>query len=1193
VIPEIGLCHGYGERTVFLKALTLKGFKSFADPTSIDLEPGITVVVGPNGSGKSNVVDAVAWVLGAQGPKVVRSTKMDDVIFAGTSKRPALGRAEVSLVIDNSSRRLPLEVAEVTITRTLFRTGESEYAINGAPCRLLDIQELLSDAGVGRQQHVIVSQGQLDSVLQSRPEDRRMVIEEAAGVLKFRRRRERAERRLEASEQNLLRLQDLQREVRRLLRPLERQAEAARRYDGLVAELRALRLYLAGRELDSLERRLESAEGSHRDLVAREAGQRSELMRLDDLVASTESALTEVQAWDGADRLGRAERLVERQRGLANLVAERRRAVAGSLEAAPEAGVVASLEADASRLAADLAQAEAAAGALEPERERLEGLEAELRLEKAALVAAAATAAPAASGAASGGGSGATDARQARQAYTAALARVSAAREMAGRLAERLASFDRMRNEHTERLADLAGTLAASEAVHERLRAEHERLADLERSAAERAQESESRARETTERSLALAARAEALQEALDEARARAGVERLAGLKGVLGTLADVVEIDDGCERGFEAAVEDALGTVIVDGPGAAHDALRYLHEAGLHGGVLPTGVWPGTLPSSSVTVLRREGAEPLRDRVRSKVRGVEAVLDQLLEGVLLCRGGLTEALRLAEELPGNTIVTTEGDRLSVRGWRIGVARSGVTRAALASVRRDAEAAGELAAKAASNAEADHEALAGARSAANEAARRLENARGERTHSQIAREQLVQRLARLAAEASEVSSAHRAALKGLAAAEAALAQREDELGKAESAVLEVLAVTEEKARARRAFDERARALAALQAEHGMRAAGLEERVSMLAARRTDVERRLAGFEAARSDAAARRRSLETAALALGRLAGELTRLETVLLTSRDRLRRERSEQEQAVITTSASLRRLREERATAEHGLTTARELLQRVELERAESKLRLETAVDALRRELECEPAEAIAAPCPELPPGIPAHARVRELERELRLMGPVNPLALEELASLEERDQFLAGQLEDVRNARRELGRVIRAVDAEIVDVFSRAFADVARHFEDLFSMLFPGGSGTLSLVEPEDLLSTGVEIEARPAGRNVRRLSLLSGGERSLVALAFLFAVFRSRPSPFYLMDEVEAALDDVNLHRFLDLVDEFRADAQLIIVSHQKRTMEAADVLYGVTMQPGGASKVVSERMGNPAARSAVS
>jgi chromosome segregation protein len=1181
---------------VFLKTLTLKGFKSFADPTTIELEPGITVVVGPNGSGKSNVVDAVAWVLGAQGPKVVRSTKMDDVIFAGTSRRPALGRAEVSLTIDNASRRLPVEVAEVTITRTLFRTGESEYALNGAPCRLLDIQELLSDAGVGRQQHVIVSQGQLDSVLQARPEDRRMVIEEAAGVLKFRRRRERAERRLDSSEQNLLRLQDLQREVRRQLRPLERQAEAARLHDGLVAELRALRLHLAGRELGSLERRLQGAERSHAEHTGQEVTQRNELARLDDLTAATETTLTELQAWDGTDQLGRAERLLERQRGMVNVVSERRRTVAGSLEAVTEADVVSSLEAESSRLATDLAAAEAVAESLVPERETLEILEAELWRDEAKFEAVAGLDYVAGASAQVGpadapGTAGPLDSRIARQEHDAARARLSTAGEAVARLAERVASFDRMREEHELRLAELAVALEASKADDERLRAEHERLVEVEQAAEAREQESESRARKAADHSHVLEARAEALQAALDETRARAGVERLAGLPGVLGTLADVVDIDDGCERGFEAAVEDVLGTVVVDGTSAAREALRHLHEAGLHGGVLPTGGSLVSLPFSEPPPARLSGrAEPLRDRVRSQARGVGAVLDQLLAGVLLCRGGLVEALRLAEELPGNTIVTTEGDRFSARGWRIGAARSGATRAALDAVRGDAESAIGLARTAMSAAEVDRETLASARAASTEAARRFVNAVATRTQVQAAQAQLAQRLVRLDAERSDASSAHEAALRLLAATQAELALREAELAKAEGAELEAIAVAEEATRARKALDDRARSLAALRAEIGIRVAGLEERRTLLATRRDEVERRLAGLDAARSDAAARRESLEVAGLALERLADELTRLGGELTVARDRLRTERAGHELAVASTADRLRQLRDERSASERSLTAARELLQRVELERAEAKFRLETAVEALRRELECEPEEAIAAPCPELPPGLPAQARVRELDRELRLMGPVNPLALEELAALEERDRFLAEQLEDVRRARRELGRVIRAVDEEIVGMFTQAFADVARHFESLFSMLFPGGTGRLSLVEPDDLLSTGIEIEARPAGRNVRRLSLLSGGERSLVALAFLFAVFRSRPSPFYVMDEVEAALDDVNLHRFLDLVDEFRADAQLIVVSHQKRTMEAADVLYGVTMQAGGASKVVSERMGNPPGRS---
>jgi chromosome segregation protein len=1180
---------------VFLKTLTLKGFKSFADPTTIELEPGITVVVGPNGSGKSNVVDAVAWVLGAQGPKVVRSTKMDDVIFAGTSKRPALGRAEVSLTIDNASRRLPVEVAEVTITRTLFRTGESEYALNGAPCRLLDIQELLSDAGVGRQQHVIVSQGQLDAVLQARPEDRRMVIEEAAGVLKFRRRRERAERRLESSEQNLLRLQDLQREVRRQLRPLERQAEAARRHDGLVAELRALRLHLAGRELDSLGRRLENTERSHSEITGQESTQRTELTRLDELVAVTESALTEVQAWDGADRLGLAERLLERQHGLASVVSERRRAVSGSLLAATEADVVASLEAESARLTADLVAAEVASQSLAPERETLNGLEEELRRDEGAFESGLGSsevvmAAWADDDASLPGKVAPPDAHKARQDYNAALARLSTARESVARLAERLASFDRVRAENEQRLIELADLVETSSVDNERLRLEHERLAQAERDAEAHDLLTESLARQALDRSHGLKAREEALQAALDETRARAGVERLAGLSGVLGTLADLVDIDGGCELGFEAAVEDALGTVVVDGTSAAREALSRLHAAGLHGGVLPIGaplaaMVPSRLPAGRIT-------EPLRDRVRSEMPGVEAVLDQLLTGVLLCRGGLTEALQLAEELPGWTVVTSEGDRFSPRGWRIGAARSGATRAALEAVRRDAEAAAGLASVASSEADAARQALAVARAASTEATRRFDSAVAAYSQAKAAQAESSERLLRLGAERSDAASAHEAAVGLAAATEAELALRESELLRAEGAEMEALAVAEEAARARRALDERARALVALKGELAVRSAGLEERIALLASRREDVERRLAGLEAARSDATARRESLEAAALALGRLTEELARLADELTVARDRLRAEREDHERQVSATTDRLRHLREERTATERALSATRELLQRVELDRAEAKLRLETALETLRRDLECEPEDAIGAASPELPPGIPAHARVRELDRELRLMGPVNPLALEELAALEERDRFLAEQLEDVRSARRELGRVIRAVDEEIVGVFTKAFADVAQHFESLFSMLFPGGTGRLSLVEPEDLLSTGIEIEARPAGRNVRRLSLLSGGERSLVALAFLFAVFRSRPSPFYVMDEVEAALDDLNLHRFLDLVDEFRHDAQLIIVSHQKRTMEAADVLYGVTMQPGGASKVVSERIGSPALRSAI-
>ncbi|HEX2272288.1 MAG TPA: AAA family ATPase, partial [Acidimicrobiales bacterium] len=371
---------------VFLRSLTLKGFKSFADPTTLEFEPGVTVVVGPNGSGKSNLVDAVAWVLGAQGPRTLRSGRMDDVIFAGGGGRAPLGRAEVALTIDNSSGLLPIEFTDVTITRTLFRSsGESEYAVNGVPCRLLDVQELLSDSGVGRQQHVIVSQGQLDTVLDARPEDRRLIVEEAAGILKFRRRKEKAQRRLQATEANLLRLADLLREVRRQLRPLERQAEATRRHDALASELRALRLHLAGRQIAGLRAAVELAGRAQRALAADEGRLRGELGALDVSIASAERWLAAVGHLRLDELVGRLESVRERARGLAAVLAERRRSVERDRAVEVDAALAASLEADARSLAAELAEVDCAMAALAPELDHLDVAGAELAADRADL----------------------------------------------------------------------------------------------------------------------------------------------------------------------------------------------------------------------------------------------------------------------------------------------------------------------------------------------------------------------------------------------------------------------------------------------------------------------------------------------------------------------------------------------------------------------------------------------------------------------------------------------------------------------------------------------------------------------------------------------------------------------------------------------------------------------------------------
>jgi hypothetical protein len=382
---------------------------------------------------------------------------------------------------------------------------------------------------------------------------------------------------------------------------------------------------------------------------------------------------------------------------------------------------------------------------------------------------------------------------------------------------------------------------------------------------------------------------------------------------------------------------------------------------------------------------------------------------------------------------------------------------------------------------------------------------------------------------------------------------------------------------------RQAIDERIAEAAQLRSEWEVRSAGLVERRRVLTERLREVERRLTGHADERREAAERRTRLEADATAVARLleviAEAQSRLDAALAELRERYRM----QLEAVKAGGARLEELRRQRSANEHELAAARSRLQKIELDLVEATIRRETVVETLRHDLACTPEDALAAAVPELAEGTDPPTRIGELEAELAALGPVNPLALEELSELGERHQFLEAQVEDVRNARRELHHVIRTLDEEIMHVFDSAFADVNEHFSTLVDSLFPGGTGRLSLTDPENLLNTGVDVEVRPAGRNVRRLSLLSGGERSLVALAFLFAVFRSRPSPFYLMDEVEAALDDVNLQRFLGLVHEFRGEAQLIIVSHQKRTMEAADALYGVTMAPGGSSKVVSQKV----------
>jgi len=998
---------------MFLKSLTLKGFKSFADTTVMELEPGVTVVVGPNGSGKSNVVDAIAWVLGAQAPSSVRSQKMDDVIFAGTSKRPALGRAEVVLTIDNSAGLLPIEFSEVSVSRTLFRSGESEYAINGINCRLLDVQDLLSDAGVGRQQHVIVSQGQIDAVLNARPEDRRAIIEEASGVLKHRKRKEKAERRLEGTEANLLRAQDLLREVRRQLRPLERQADAARRHGAVAAEMRNLQLYIAGREIAALRSRLENSAVSKVEGEANEKTLRARLASLDTAVMADEAELTARGESGVSDDLVRVEQLLGRARGQIAVLAERRRSVERDRGQLADSGVIASLEADAATAREELERVSSALS-------ELSNQEVELARDEAALIA-----------------DQAQDAQSAQQAVRDAESALDAA---------------------TTTYAKAVAASAGDNARVETLRA-------------------------------SVAANASSLGE-------------LTNATGALGALSDLIEIDADWQSAIHAGLSDALNAMVMSDATSAREALNKLQKSDAMGAVLSLGDW-----TSKIAPVAVQGASSLRSYVRAKAgatsNAVNSLLDALLARVVFV-DLFERGIDIVLERPDVVVVTSKGDRLATTSLRVGP--NAVTSAAL-----------------------------------------------ER------------------AEARAIASAN-----ALVEAESALNLRR----------VEVASVRERLAGVRSTqvdIDSRATSVVARRREFDAKAAGLRERKGLVDARLAEIESRLQADQGARSAASDQRSRVEAVLGAVVRLSsiveGHVRTLEAQQIELQELRRRQSSE----VREISHRLDEARRERSEIEKQLEGQRERNRRVELEESEVKVRLEGAIETLRRDLEVEPQRAIDTPLPELPEGTNPLARQRELERELRLMGPINPLALEEFTELQLRNTFLEEQLEDVKNSRRELMKVIKQVDQEIQSNFAAAYADVRDNFTKLFAMLFPGGTGRLTLTNPDDLLNTGIEVEAKPSGKNVKKLSLLSGGERSLTALAYLFAVFRSRPSPFYVMDEVEAALDDVNLHRFLALVHEFRQEAQLLIVSHQKRTMEAGDSLLGVTMQPGGSSRVVVERV----------
>ncbi|MEO5901055.1 MAG: hypothetical protein ABIR68_13155, partial [Ilumatobacteraceae bacterium] len=966
----------------------------------------------------------------------------------------------------------------------------------------------------------------------------------------------------------LLRVQDLLREVRRQLRPLERQADAARRHGALVAELSALQIFLAGREIASLRQRLTTQAGERLTLQRRDGEIRTELAVLDTAVLAAEAELTARGDTDLGDEMVRVEQLRERARGIAAVIVERRRSMERDRGQLMDSGVIANLEADAGRLRTELDAVVTELAGFGPAAEALAEDEERFATQRHEVMASI---------------------EQLQPGSPAA----SAAAEVRGELRSMRANVERGESEarrQRNRLAELRSRAERLDAEIARLRVECEAAELAEATLVVHAEAAETRHREADAAHIAALAsrqaagenharwlaRADALRLALESARAKAGADHLVGVDGVLGTLLDVIEIDPGWEPAVEAALGEALQAVVVASPDVGRRALASLEASNVNAAVLALGA-AGPEPFASST-----GEQFVAAHARSRHAGVPALLARLLAGVVRV-GSWTEAVDRALTDPGTIVVTDHGDRFGPAGWRLGAAGGGATAAAL-------DEAQQRLATAEQALHADESALASAaaelhaaRQAETELTRRLDAHDAGFTASSEA-------LSRAQSDRREVGVELESSGSVVGDADERLHRERTRIAELEALVpaLEAdeaaeAAASRARTQARSDVDRRAAELTARRKDLEVRNAGLHERQQFLERRLGDTERRLEADAAARAEAQQRRLVVERSIGAIDRLAALVDAHRATVEVRHGELLEIRRRQSDEVRGIAHRLDETRRLRAIAEREMDETRERFRRVELDEAEVKLRLEGAVEALRRDHDLEPEAAIAAVQPEVDGGTTPAARVRDLDRELRLLGPINPLALEEFTELQERHTFLETQLEDIRTTRRDLLRVIKAVDLEIQTVFTAAFGDVSAHFTSLFEMLFPGGSGKLVLTQPEDMLNTGIEVEAKPSGKNVKKLSLLSGGERSLTALAYLFAVFRSRPSPFYVMDEVEAALDDVNLHRFLGLIHEFRREAQLLVVSHQKRTMEAGDCLLGVTMQPGGSSKVITERV----------
>ncbi|GHH86617.1 chromosome partition protein Smc [Streptomyces sulfonofaciens] len=1199
-----------------LKALTLRGFKSFASATTLRFEPGITCVVGPNGSGKSNVVDALSWVMGEQGAKSLRGGKMEDVIFAGTTGRPPLGRAEVSLTIDNTDGALPIEYAEVTITRIMFRNGGSEYQINGDTCRLLDIQDLLSDSGIGREMHVIVGQGQLDSVLHADPMGRRAFIEEAAGVLKHRKRKEKALRKLDAMQANLARVQDLTDELRRQLKPLGRQAAVARRAAVIQADLRDARLRLLADDLVQLRTALQTEIADEAALKQRKEATEAELRAALGAEAALEDEVRRL-----TPRLQRAQQtwyelsqLAERVRGTISLADARVKSATSQQPEERRGRDPEDLEREAARIREQEAELEAALEAAERALEdtvtHRADLERELAMEDRRLKDAARAIADRREGLARLTAQ-ASAARSRAAAAQAEIDRLAAARDEAH---ERAVGAQ---EEYEQLKTEVDGLDAGDEELASGHEAAKRALAEAESavSAAREAATSAERKR------AAVAARREAL--ALGLRRKDGSGALLAAqdrLTGLLGPAAQLLSVTPGHEVQIAAAFGAAADAIAVTTPASAAEAIRLLRkqDAGraallLAGEQSARPPEPGAAGSPAPQAPRDHppvtAGDPPRaaDLVRGPAELMPAVR-RLLHGIVVV-STLEDAEDLVYARPELTAVTAEGDLLGAHfalGGSAGAPSLLEVQAAVDEAAAELEELGE-------RCEELTEAQQAATDRRRQCAARVEELAERRRTVDREKSSVAQQLGRLAGQArGAAGEAERAA--------AAAARAQDALDRAAleaEELAERLAVAEEGAGSDEEPDTSLRdRLSAdganarqTEMEARLQVRTHEERVKGLAGRADSLDRAARAEREARARAEQRRARLRHEALVADAVARGTRQLLAHVEVSVVRADAERTVAEQAKAAREQELAAARARGRDLKAELDKLTDSVHRGEVLGAEKRLRIEQLETRALEELGVEPAGLIAEYGPDqlVPPSPPAEGeelpedpehprnrpepfvrarqekRLKAAERAYQQLGKVNPLALEEFAALEERHKFLSEQLEDLKKTRADLLQVVKEVDERVEQVFTEAYRDTARQFEGVFSRLFPGGEGRLILTDPDNMLTTGVEVEARPPGKKVKRLSLLSGGERSLTAVALLVSIFKARPSPFYVMDEVEAALDDTNLQRLIRIMQELQEASQLIVITHQKRTMEVADALYGVSMQGDGVSKVISQRL----------